>query len=1193
MGLQPKRLKRDIIGLGRNLGRPNPKPGRPIVPPLVWSPPLKVVRPLDLLAFTVSWANMQIDRRGGEPEPLEGRSTDLSPSARMSAVLRSGASGGFIRFEFSFQHIAEFAAQLPLGAQAGDPPIEPFPSVPTQARAANRSRLVFKVPAGEVIAYTIEGLLAAMGRLELSVAPAATPASSSQFITLPIATLEGLSLTARLMREVAVASASRVSVLSGVSSSASLIEGQRAMVSANRLLASGLLNGLGADQLQATPGQFLPSMLPEVRQPKSSETAIEAPFRLILSPSIQGGWAHALRPVMAQSTPGPERVELWHSRLGVRQAGGTDELSSDQRIVRAVWTRDRDMAQPPGDPFDHSLTADDRELIVRQTSGTPMAPRIRPEPARVRKLALSSAGAWLDLNAKWDSDRYRPFFSPLDSWDHIAPMGRDQYVRVVKPGYLFPLGQKAYLNKITYRKIVGDNNPQAALFQLFYITLGDPMAPFARRDIPLVVASLSPGRTPNLKTPTSAAFFWPTLIGANDPFEWKVNGSDHDASAVHLQAPMLFVFAGPDVNAAAVLAAYETGATIPAHNQTIAFAPALAGDQGTAAARANAEVETLTLSGIAGRSTSTPFLKKAKVIVPAIRRLTPTAPSSDVSYPDIYRDKGFGPANVGNVFLKLASKSELNFGSSEKAGGFIRPDVAVDGLARGTGLVADVAEAAAGGFDAKKLFSAGLPKLFGLFDLSDLIVDGLLDLAPKFITEALDRVSAIIADLQALKEAAEKYAQAPALPALATEVQNSIAELLAGDSAAIGVARITAALGNAATAIDTLAADLPGQPLEPIARATFDKLIAGLQPALKAFDVVEAVLAFAEGFDPGGGEFRAKMVWHPELRNFPNTDHPVFEMKNPDKALTVSVEVRAAGPNPAGAEIAAQLDDFQLNLLPGFELMAVKFKRLAFRGSTARKPEVDVVFDELEFVGVLAFVEVLKELIPLDGFSDPPFLDVSTEGIAAGFTIALPNVAIGVFSLTNISLGADVRVPFLGQVVSVGFNFCTRERPFCLAVAFLGGGGFVGLRLSPEGMVLLEGALEFGAIVALDFGVASGSVSVMAGIYFKIEGSEGQLTGYLRIRGEVDVLSLISASIELYLALEYFTADDKLVGEASLKITVEILFFSASVTVRARRVFAGSNGDPTVRDMLLVDASGASDVWSDYLSAFAPSNAEA
>jgi hypothetical protein len=252
--------------------------------------------------------------------------------------------------------------------------------------------------------------------------------------------------------------------------------------------------------------------------------------------------------------------------------------------------------------------------------------------------------------------------------------------------------------------------------------------------------------------------------------------------------------------------------------------------------------------------------------------------------------------------------------------------------------------------------------------------------------------------------------------------------------------------------------------------------------------------------------------------------------------------------------------------------------------------EVDVVFGGIEFLGVLGFVNVLKELIPLDGFSDPPFLDVSAEGVSAGFTIALPNVAIGVFSLTNLSLGADARIPFLGESVSIGFNFCTRERPFTLAVAFLGGGGFVGIRLNPKGLVLLEAAIEFGAIVALDFGVASGSVSVMAGIYLRLESDKG----YLRVRGEVDVLSLISASIELYMALTYAFDTGKMVGEATIKVAVHVLFFSASVSIHARRTFAGSNGDPTVRDMLDFDpGTGSSSVWDEYCAAFAPTMTEA
>jgi hypothetical protein len=110
----------------------------------------------------------------------------------------------------------------------------------------------------------------------------------------------------------------------------------------------------------------------------------------------------------------------------------------------------------------------------------------------------------------------------------------------------------------------------------------------------------------------------------------------------------------------------------------------------------------------------------------------------------------------------------------------------------------------------------------------------------------------------------------------------------------------------------------------------------------------------------------------------------------------------------------------------------------------------------------------------------------------------------------------------------------------------------------------------------------------MGGIYLRLEGEEGSLTGYLRIRGQVDVLSLISASIELYMALAYEAGTGKMVGQASITVSVEVLFFSTSVRIHTERRFAGSNGDPTVAQMLEVDASGSSVVWDDYWQAFAP-----
>ena len=57
----------------------------------------------------------------------------------------------------------------------------------------------------------------------------------------------------------------------------------------------------------------------------------------------------------------------------------------------------------------------------------------------------------------------------------------------------------------------------------------------------------------------------------------------------------------------------------------------------------------------------------------------------------------------------------------------------------------------------------------------------------------------------------------------------------------------------------------------------------------------------------------------------------------------------------------------------------------------------------------------------------------------------------------------------------------------------------------------------------------------MAGIYFKLEKTNDQygatLTGYFRLRGEVDVLGIISASIELYLEMRYESATGKVVRQ--------------------------------------------------------------
>jgi len=164
-----------------------------------------------------------------------------------------------------------------------------------------------------------------------------------------------------------------------------------------------------------------------------------------------------------------------------------------------------------------------------------------------------------------------------------------------------------------------------------------------------------------------------------------------------------------------------------------------------------------------------------------------------------------------------------------------------------------------------------------------------------------------------------------------------------------------------------------------------------------------------------------------------------------------------------------------------------------------------------------------------------------------------------------------------------------------------GGGGFFGVTLDPRGVQILEAAFEFGAAISIDFGVASGGVSVMAGIYFRMESNAASLAGYFRLAGHVDVLGLITASLELYLELRYEFETGKAAGRASLTIEISVFVFSGSVTISCERKFAGSNGDPTFRQLMGLSADPAlaladelaaiaddtAYAWRDYCEAFA------
>jgi hypothetical protein len=337
----------------------------------------------------------------------------------------------------------------------------------------------------------------------------------------------------------------------------------------------------------------------------------------------------------------------------------------------------------------------------------------------------------------------------------------------------------------------------------------------------------------------------------------------------------------------------------------------------------------------------------------------------------------------------------------------------------------------------------------------------------------------------------------------------------------------------------------------------------------------------------------ATLNWQPNLQDDPtgtfvahlvNDKGQPAETDNATMLVTATITKNLDGTPPTAA-VHGELKNFEIHLIPAVEeFLVVKFSGVTFDSQTGKKLVFDADLYDVQFAGPLTFINALEQYIPLAGF-DRPSLQVTPQGVQAGFDLAIPSIGFGIFSLQNVNLGASLSLPFTGDPVRVRFNFSERQNPFLLSVSLFGGGGFFALSLGPDKVEILEASLEFGGNVSLDLGVASGGIYVMAGIYFKLEtvsnGEDCELTGYLRCGGSLEVLGLITISAQFYMGLTYDSNPTRVWGQATLTVEVSVAFFSQSVSLTVQREFA-SSPPPTFED--LVPQLGD---WSDYCEAFA------
>ncbi|HVN54466.1 MAG TPA: hypothetical protein VMT46_09055 [Anaerolineaceae bacterium] len=1124
---------------------------------------IDLLRPDDLLNLHIEGENLRIDTsQEGDP----------------ALVLEDASQPGYLVVNFPPQTVVEQAfyessATQPVPSEASNPynaihPPAALPTPPVQSRIGGPSRLVFRIPAGSNlrIPYTTEGLLD-WDPLDLSVSP-----------------------------------------LADVPDPASFAERQNA---------------------------------PAIAAPGRLETAVELPYRLLLSPNHAVAWLHARS---ARTVLGV--TELWHTRMAKKADNGEISLLSraNPAPLRAIWSPDFNpnkfhasdpplFAKPDADwGVLTPMTPSDRHEIVVLTSAFHSYVRdidddspYEPKPVYAEQFMLSPLGGWLRSRGEWDPpapfkpfrvldpnlvtqwDRYvsdlakaQPrrridFTAPVESagadleapaeaeglvlpgelnalnpviltpltkanigsilwpplkgetgdllnmseWTHIATLGRDHFVRIVYEGHLFPFGHRAALVKITERKIRdvilpdGSTSPLAYLVQRMFIIVRKPLQDYT---IPHVHSLMEheglsfPFRSVRLTTLVTPDIADPTqgsqIPGTIFSF-WVRLGLGKTAADDFKFHAVAEDIAGNTIDFSASLI------FIPfSENQRglVFSAYDVSGEE--RACLVPGQKVTFAQPFPGGANENTSLTTNALYFT---RQPAPMNKTFGAFLPKLFKASVKLPAV--EAMLGKPAETQLAYHDS-----YLKKDPN-----NNNGLFMNVVrEAVAGVLQAEKLLSEFSADKAGGFATPDLSISGLTSKLGPLAGDLANAASDIFKPddfFKDVKDAAKLFGTL------------NLADLLEPLTMTAGAPKI-----------QFNKEDLP---IAPPAKKV--RLITTLDWTPEVHDFTLEIVSFHASRKVDGNTVKTKLEVHGRTEKV-----VVLPPTGPDE--------------PATATMNGTLTDFTIEFLHVVEIL---FSKFAFSGGTGKKLNVTVDLDPetpVRFIEDLQFVEELRKTIPPGLFGDGPSLDINAVRVKAGFSLGLPPVSVAVFSLKDVTIAAFIELPFLDGRPLFDFSFSSREHPFNLTVAFLGGGGFFHLQLDTKGIKLLEAALEFGASASIDLGVASGSVHIMAGIYFKMERrtidgmdvDAATLSGYLRMGGELSVLGLISVSLEFYLCFAYEFEKNAAYGRATLTVKVEVLFFSTSVEITIEKRFGGSGGDPT-----FLDVFASSSVWDEYAGAFA------
>jgi uncharacterized protein YoxC len=252
----------------------------------------------------------------------------------------------------------------------------------------------------------------------------------------------------------------------------------------------------------------------------------------------------------------------------------------------------------------------------------------------------------------------------------------------------------------------------------------------------------------------------------------------------------------------------------------------------------------------------------------------------------------------------------------------------------------------------------------------------------------------------------------------------------------------------------------------------------------------------------------------------------------------------------------------------GLDVVTLKDTRLSY--DNAGKLDFDVDPAKIRYDQSLQFLTDAIAAAGVEG--NGVTLIPKPTGIRLDLDLPLPDVAGGAVSLANLRLSGNLELKVIPFSIATGWWLARPDRPFTIAVSFLGGGGYLGVDLeyapdAPDGdglKAVVTFSVGAGAIAAVAFGPVRGIVAFLLFIEARYAYPSGALTvrvGFL-MYGDVRVLSIVSVYIGISYTLTYQAADGSLRGEGWIRVRVRVSrFFRTQVSRKAEITFAGKKRD--------------------------------